>query len=139
MSSQFPPAGAHNIPAYSLPGIPWVTGSTVPAATIVKHSFPLVTNDFTVRNTSAGTTLAVAFTSNGLSSVTRKYFTLTGVQDLKCNFRIKDLFLSATQGAPVVEVIAGLSHVPYSNFPVLTGSISGSSGVENQPVFSGVG
>lgn len=139
MAEQYPNSGPHNASAYVLPGIPWVTGSTLTNAVITHYSFPCATNSFTVRNTTAGTTLAVGFTANGLSSTARKFFTLTGVQDLKLDFRIKDMYLSATIGLPVVEVIAGLSHVPYSSFPVMTGSVSGTSGTETYPLFSGVG
>lgn len=136
---QNPKSGPHSNIAYAAPGWPWVTGSTPPTASIVHISFPTATTSLFIRNTSSSTTLSVAFTSNGLKSDVRKYFTLTGGQELDLKLRTKDLFVSATAGSPTVEIIAGLSYVLYSDFPTLTGTVSSSSGLENPPLFSGVG
>lgn len=135
MSLNYPKSGPNDLAAFSMPGIPWVTGSTIPAATIFKHSFPCATTGLVVRNTVASTTLAVGFSSNGLNSVFRKYFTLTGAQELRLNVRVKEIFLSASQGAPVAEVVAELSTCGYSDFPILTGSVSGAA----NPWFNGIG
>lgn len=137
MSTHWPKAGPNDVASYVISGIPWVTGSTLPAASIVRYSFPAATKMLVVRNTTASTTVAVGFTANGLNGVFRKYFTLTGVQESPVlELRVKDLFLSATQGAPVVEVVAGLTQVLYADFPLLTGSISGTGEI---PLFRGVG
>ncbi len=134
MAMNYPSPGPNDVGSYLISGIPWVTGSTVPAATIVHYTFPCVTRTFVVRNTAAaGTTLAVGFTANGLNSVFRNYFTLTGGQEEKLDLRVKDLYVSATQGTVTIEIVAGLTQVPYDQFPVLTGSLTGSA------LFSGVG
>ena len=139
MSMQWPKAGPNDVASYSISGVPWVTGSVMPATAIVQYSFPAVTRDLVVRNTTASTTLAVGFSANGMKSVFRKFFTLTGVQELKLELRVKDLFLSASQGVPTVEVVAGLTQIMYPDFPVLTGSISGSTGIVDIPLFRGIG
>lgn len=136
MTLLYPKAGAGDVASYAAPGIPWVTGTLMPASTIVRFSFPAATRQLIVRNTTASTTLAVGFSQNGMNGVFRNFFTLTGVQELKVDLRVKDLFVSATQGTPVVEVVAGLSQVLYSDFPILTGSISGTGVI---PLFRGIG
>ena len=140
MSSNYPSPGPQDINAYSIPGIPWVTGSTMPAASIVHVTFPFATSYFIVRHTSGsssgnqpGPVLSVGFTANGMGTVQSNYFTLTPGTELHLPFRCVDLFLSATQGTPPYEIVAGLSMVPYKNFPVLTASVTSSA------LFSGVG
>jgi hypothetical protein len=134
MAMQSPKSGPNDVGSYQLSGIPWVTGSTLPATSIVHYSFPGVTKFFVVRNTgAAGTSVAVGFSENGLKSQFRNYFTLTSGQELSLELRVKDLYLSATQGpSATVEVIAGMTPIMYRDFPVLTGSNSGS-------FFSGIG
>lgn len=136
MSMHWPKAGPNDAASYVIPGVPWVSGTTLPATTIVHYSFPAATRELIVRNTTAGSTVAVGFSANGMNTVFRKFFTLTGVQELKLEVRVKDLFLSASVGTPAVEVIAGLSQVLYADFPILTGSVSG---VGNIPLFNGIG
>ena len=133
----YPGAGAQDLSAYSLPGIPWVTGSTVSSITL--YTFPCATNFVTVKNTTTNTTVAVGFTLNGLNPVTRKYFTVAGGAEEKLEVRVAQLFLSASSGAPVVEVIAGLSTCPFKSFPVLTASFTDADGTYTSPMMSGVG
>ena len=144
MTLLWPTPGASDNGSYSAPGIPWVTGSTMPTATIVHISFPAATKFVTVRHTSGSSSgnqpvpvLSVGFTQNGMGVVQSNYFTLLPGTEEKMDIRIKDLFLSATQGAPPYEIIAGLSVVLASSFPTLTGSISGST--NQNSLFSGVG
>lgn len=141
MSNQWPGSGWNDVGAYALPGIPWVSGSTLPEATIVQLTFPAATTFFTVRNTAAaGNTMTVGFSLNGMGLTTLRHnFTLTGGQEQKLELRTTQLFLSATQGAPTWEVVAGLSTVMYSKFPIMTGSYSGSTGNATLPIFSGIG
>ena len=136
MALHWPKAGPNDAASFVIPGIPWVTGSTLASSTIVKYSFPAATRDFTIRNTTAGSTVAVGFSANGLSPIFRKFFTLTGVQELNLELRVKDLYLSASQGAPTIEIVAGLSQVLYADFPVLSGTISGTGDI---PLFNGIG
>jgi hypothetical protein len=84
--------------------------------------------------------MTVGFSLNGMSLTTLRHnFTLTGGQEQKLELRTTQLFLSATQGAPTWEVVAGLSTVMYSKFPIMTGSYSGSTGNATLPIFSGIG
>lgn len=132
MATQYPGSGPNDASQYVVSGIPWVTGSTI-AAGVIHLSFPGVTKFLTVRNISAsGSQARVAFTQNGLLNAQRNYIALGGGESLTLDLRVKDLYLSSTAGAPTVEVIAGLTTISYSAFPVLTGSTTGS-------VFSGVG
>lgn len=127
-----PRPGPSYVPAFQLPGIPWVTGSTLATGEERSYSFPNATNFVTVRNVapSGSTSLAVAFTSNGLKAVNRNFLTLSGSQTITMDVRIKSIFLSNSVGLPglTFELLAGLTPVHESDFPVLTGSnMSGSA------------
>ena len=74
MSSSWPKSGPNFLPAYQLPGIPFVTSSAaseVPGpdsnsiSLPVKVEFPYVTNFITVRNTGINE-LRVGFTADGV-------------------------------------------------------------------------
>lgn len=138
MPFEYPTRGANDVSSYFASGIPWVTGSTLAAATVVHYSFPAVTKKFIVRNTGTGT-IAVGFTQNALLIATsqKKFFTLTSGQEETLELRVKDLFLSASSGTPTYEIIAGLTPILYDQFPVLTGSVSGTTNLNN--LFSGIG
>lgn len=118
MSTQ-PPSGPGNVGEYQLSGIPYIVSGSVTAGTPVQHSFPFVSRDIHFRN--RGTqTLVIGFTRLGSLGTAR--FTLNMSESLTLNVRTKEIFFNATSGSTFYEVVAGLTRIPYSNFPILTAS-----------------
>lgn len=126
--------GAGATAEYMASAIPWVTSSVMVTQGYKEVNFNFVTKFFTIKNTAASTTtLSVAFASGGFTAANSNFFTLTGGQSFSGDLRVKSLFLSASQGVPSFELIAGLTRIPKHMFPVITGSFEGSSS------FDGVG
>lgn len=132
-------SGFNNVDAYLMPGIPWVTGSTAAAGSTVQYTLPCATRFLLIRNTGAAGSLAIGFTLNGMKSINHNFFTLTAGQEENLRIRTAQIFVSASSGTPTYEIVAGLSIVPYKSVPIMSSSISGSDGVVNPPIFSGVG
>ena len=106
----------------------------------------MATREIIVRHLSGAGNIAtpaakvtVGFTSLGMTTTNHRYLTIDGGSEVRMNVRVKSLFISATNGTPSWEVLAGLSMVHNSHFPTITGSISGSDGVDEPAIFSGVG
>ena len=133
MPFEYPTPGAQHGGAFFPSGLPWVTGSTMAAGTVVHYSFPAVSKRVLVRNTAGAGTLTFAFTQNGLGSVQHNFITLTAGQEENLELRVKDIFLSASSGTPTYEVVAMMTTILYDQFPVLTASVTASH------LFSGVG
>lgn len=118
---------------YQSSGVPFVTSSATNevGATPISVTFPFVTRWIQVFNTdsTAGDTLRIGFTQNGVSAVqTANYMILSGGQstarlELKCD---QLWFLKHGANPASFSVIAGLTNVPPDRFFVM----SGSSGVE---------
>jgi len=117
-----PRPGPGNVSEYMVSGIPWVTASTLGAGEERLISLPSVSRFITIKNETTSTTMAVAFTQNGFKAANSNYFTLTGGESYENQLRVKDLWLSASVGASAFELIAGLTSIHRSDFPVLTGS-----------------
>jgi hypothetical protein len=122
-------SGPNFVPAYQISGVPYVTSSAGdPVSTTVpkKITFPFVTRFFTVTNLSIDP-LRVGFSENGVKGVeTNNYFIVHasssyGLQELRC----KELYLMS-DGPGTVEwsLVAGLTSVPWSEFPILTGTLN---------------
>lgn len=109
--------GPGSLAEYMISGIPWVTASNIPA-NILEIDFLNVTSFFTVKNTSLNT-INVAFTQNGFNS--GNYFSLASNEVFSADLRIKTLFLSSSATSSF-QLIAGVTSIPASNFPNLTGS-----------------
>ena len=137
MATDWPKTGPNFVPAYISSGIPFVSASTnneAPAAnTTVKFSFPFVTKFFQVE--SLGGDLKFGFSDLGtLGTVTDNAIKVANnakseIYDMRC----KEIYLTGDGGAATFKIIAGLTTIPASNFPTLTGSVAG---VES---FEGVG
>lgn len=99
---------------YLLPGIPYLTSSTMSAGTL-EVRFPYISKNIIITNTSAtgsGLDMRVGFTLSGVTS--SNYFTLTPQQTLDFNARTGFLYLSSST-APTYEVICEMStavHAP---------------------------
>ena len=129
MSGNWGPPAHNFVPEYQQSGIPFVTSSAANEVTDapIQVSFPYVTRWVKIFNTDgvAGDTLRVGFTQNGVNSVeTANYFILSGSEsterlELKC----KEIWLRRHgSNNASFSVLAGLTNVPASSFPSLTGS-----------------
>jgi hypothetical protein len=160
MSFNHPKAGPNFVPAYQLSGIPYVTSSIsnteVPnagggaAVGPIKISFPYVSKLLTVRNTGAND-LRVAFSFTGsydpgatvkgggavpaTNSFGRNYFLVpagaAGKDSIQTfDIRCKEVFLFGNGGTTGFSLMAGLTTIKADQFPILTGSVNGSTGFE---------
>ena len=150
-----PSPGASYVPAYQTSAIPFVTSSAtlsdVPAAGTasdpINIKFPYVTKNLLIRNIGAND-LRLAFSYSGSfapgenhnggtksSHQQRNYFLIptgsaaanaeaTQIFDIRC----KEIFLLGDQGPTGFSLVAGLTTINASNFPVLSAS-SGWKGV----------
>jgi len=138
MANNWQKAGPNHVPAYITSGIPFVTSSTAneaPAgATTVKFSFPYVTKFFQIEN-AGGNSLKFGFSDLGtLGTVTDNSVTVAaGARSEIYDMRCKEIYFTGGSGATAFKIIAGLTTIPASNFPILTGSIDGTGS------FDGVG
>ena len=127
MATNWPKTGPNHAPAYISSGVPYVTASAAnevpqsPAGTL-RFSFPFVTKFFQIENTDSAQALRVGFSDLGVKgSVTSNYMSVaagekTDVLELRC----KELYFGGTGGPSSFRIIAGLTTIPASNFPILT-------------------
>lgn len=129
MSLNNPVLGEGYVPAYQISAVPYVTASDISLGETKEFSFERVTRFFTVKNKTAGTSLAISFTQLGLTTANSNFFTIGGSESFTGDFRTSKLFLSGAAGASLeFELIAGLTNIPVKNFLTITGS-NGFSGV----------
>ena len=121
--STFASPGAGALSEYLVSGIPWVTSSQVPAS-ILSVDFLNVISFFTIKNTSSSS-IKVSFTQNGFN--TGNYFSLSANEVFSADLRVKSLFLSSSLTSSF-ELVAGVTSIPASNFPNLTGSVNPGNG-----------
>ena len=136
-------AGPSDVPSYQLSAVPFVRSSThdevgTGAGDVINVKFPQVTRFFVVKNTdpSTGGTLKVGFTENGVLSLgsnvsgtsptvaqEANFFMLGGGETTpRMEIRCKELFFHASGSDVGFTIMAGLSPVGQTQFPVLTGS-----------------
>ncbi|MAG27634.1 hypothetical protein CMI47_19035 [Candidatus Pacearchaeota archaeon] len=140
--------GANFVPAYEVSGVPFVTSSAANEVVNepVRIKFPYVTRFFVVQNTSQNW-LRVGFSENGVtgtlgSKEANNYLLVSGNQvTSRLELRCKELWFAADAGtAPTsFSLIAGLTGIQNSEFPVLTGTLTGSNNNYQSPRFEGVG
>jgi len=129
MSLNNPVLGEGYVPAYQISAIPYVTSSNITLGQIKEFDLGFVTRFFTVKNKTAGSTLAVAFTQRGLETSVSNYFTVGGSESFAGEFRTGAIFLSGSAGASIdFELVVGLTNIPVKNFLTITGS-NGYTGV----------
>lgn len=140
MSLNYPKPGPNSVPSYQMSGIPYVTGSgpnTENLSTTKRFDFPYVTKFLTFSNNTSGEELFVAFSAEGMTGLPsdpgiKHIFTVPGVSVTNLEVRCKSIFLKSSAGIQW-SVCAGLTNIPSSEFPVLTGSING------ELAFEGIG
>lgn len=139
MANDWQKAGPNHVPSYITSGIPFISSSAfneAPAgSTTVKFSFPYVTKFFQIENAGGSNSLKFGFSDLGtLGTVTDNSITVAAgerseIYDIRC----KEIYFTGGSGATSFKIFAGLTTIPSSNFPVLTGSIDG------EAAFDGVG
>lgn len=129
MSLSNPVLGEGYVPAYQISPIPFVTASSLSAQETKRYEFNSVTKSLFVQNlSSAGNTIALSFTENGLKPANSNFITIAGGESFSQDLRTSVLFVSASLGTPSFQVFAGLTNIPVKNFLTVTGS-NGYSGV----------
>lgn len=128
-------AGPNSVPAYQLSGVPFVTSSSPTGVTTTpyKITFPYVSRFMVVRNLST-TDLRVGFSANGVSG--SNYFVVSsGSTTPRLEVRCKEVYFMQHSASPTgFSLLAGLTSIPNSAFPVLTGSVTSGSAA-----FEGIG
>jgi hypothetical protein len=109
-------------PEFIPSGIPYVTGAILTLGQTQQVSFGYITRSVTVRNYTASTALAVAWTNNGLKPANGNYFILSGSESYADELRCTSIFLSASVGSPTYALVAGLTRIPASAMETITGS-----------------
>jgi hypothetical protein len=130
MPLQNPSYGLGYVPAYQLPGIPYITSSILAPAlgsVPVEVHFPYVTRKVTVRN-DGGVGLRVGFSVNGITGSQTNYFVLQAGQTFSEEMRVASVFMvSAVTGSATYATVIGVqTPIPSS---ALSDNWSGSLGV----------
>jgi hypothetical protein len=123
MSLAWPQSGEYNVSAYQMSAMPYVTSSIINNGEVHRYNFPYVTRFIDVVNRgSAGNTIALGFTENGVLS-TGNYVTLDSGASVKEEVRTTALFISCSSGTNVkYQILCGLTTIPAKNFLVLSAS-----------------
>ena len=134
--------GINDVGSYQVSGIPYITGSAALATGFDKEqmiSFPAVTKQITIKNTSSGQTAAnliVSFSSakdvGDRDTFNGKHFitlfspanaTTQGKQsEITLDAKVKELFVRAEGAACTWELYASLTGIMVANMPALSGS-----------------
>lgn len=123
MPLNYPSQGEGYTAPYQISATPFVTSSTVVLGETREVNFGYVTRFVVVRNLSPSTTLAVAFTENGLLPANSNYFMLSGSESFSADLRMDRIFLSGSSGASCdFTVIGGLTTIPARFMTLITGS-----------------
>jgi len=112
--------GFNFVPAYTAPGLPWVSSGALTTAT-TRLDFPFVSRSIVIANNSAaGSLLRVGFTQPGINGT--RYFLLDGKQNITLDIRVKEIFLQGDSGAINYALCANLSSIQARMMPDLSGS-----------------
>ena len=138
MANDWQKAGPNHVPSYITSGIPFISSSAsgeAPSGATVKFSFPYVTKFFQIENADSTNSLKFGFSDLGtLGTVTDNSITVAaGARSEIYDMRCKEIYFTGVGGTSTFKIFAGLTTIPSSNFPVLTGSIDG------EVAFDGVG
>ena len=130
MALKNPSVGEYYTPAYQMSGIPFVTSSIVNLGQIKEVVFSHISKFVTIKNHStSANTLALSFTSNGLTTSNSNYYILSGSESITTEVKTDRIFISGSAGASVsFSVLAGLTVIPSAAMLPVTGS-NGYSGV----------
>ena len=124
-------AGLHNVGSYQVGGTPYLTGTVVdpldPNLGEVKISFPNVTKNILVVNTTASVPIRVHFNSAADGNVIagHHYFTLEDKKDsISLNSKCKEIYISleTTAASGSFELVADLTGIATVEMFALTGA-----------------
>ena len=128
MALNHPSQGEYYTPAYQMSAVPFITSSTLTLGQIKEIRFSHISKFITIKNTAAGTAMAVAFTENGLKTSNSNYFVLSGSDSFSGELRASSMWISGSVGAATFSLVAGLTLIPTGTMLHLTAS-NGYSGV----------
>lgn len=123
MVMQYPHAGLNNSGEYSAPGLPWVRTSNALNGTPEQLNFEYVSRDCVIKNnaSSGGADLFVGFSVNGIVNGPERYRLKPG-EEINFSGRFKEIYIMGVSGTPEYSIYAGLTFIPESLLPSLTGS-----------------
>ena len=130
MSLNYPATGEYHQPSYQVSALPYVTSSVISCGELHRYDFPYVTRfiDVVNRGSSAGDTITVGFTQNGILN-TGNYVSVDQNASVNEEIRTTVLFVSCSSGTSVnYQLFCGLTTIPSKNFLTITGS-NGHAGV----------
>ena len=137
MALNHPKSGPNNTPQYQMSGVPFVYNGSAPAlstdpADTLEVSLSYVSKNLTITNTHGSNKLRVAFTARGpISSGPKNYITVSAGETVTYDFRCKSVFFMSSAGSTTsFRLAAGLTTIKASEFPILTGSIDGTTAFE---------
>lgn len=121
-------AGLQNVGSYQVGGTPYLTGGVVPSGQEVQISFPQVTKNVLVSNTSGSIGIRVHFNSSTTPNVIsgHHYFTLSNKGDnVTFNQKCTEIFISLENPAGhdgSFELVADLTGIDQVEMFPLTGA-----------------
>lgn len=128
VSLNYPKIPHNYVPEYQQSSIPWVTSSYVATAgDIHKLSFPAVTRFVVIHNgdKTGNSELLIGFTSASIAGLTGSgnHFHLhSGETTIPWEIKCTDIYITADANNTKYSIIAGLTNIQRSAFPVLTAS-----------------
>lgn len=115
-----PKPGAHMASEYQSSGLPWVRTLVWPATpTLVE--LPKVSRALVVRNLDGSNPLRVGFTENGIEG--ENFFEVPANSSERLELRVKQVYLMGPDGPVTGSLLAELTTIDASQFPVLSGSV----------------
>lgn len=115
-----PPPGPNSVPDYLVPGVPFLTSSTLPVSGALGYALPFVSRDVVIRNTGAGD-LLIGVSKAGTNPNSGNCFSIPTGQFQVFEWRTTTIFLSSSAGT-TFSLSSGLTLIPARNFPLLTAS-----------------
>jgi hypothetical protein len=118
-----PVAGTGYAAEFQSSALPWMTSSVAPnAGSPVRYVLPMVTRFVTIINTALSGSLSIGVTYLGVTMSQNKVIIPPGVQ-MTLEWRITNLFIQGEGGYnPAYSLACGLTTVPITAMPLLTGS-----------------
>jgi hypothetical protein len=118
-------SGIGYAPEYQVSGLPYLSSGAL-TTTPTRIDFPFVTRDLVFVN-SGSDSMRVGFTAAGISG--SNWIKVLANTTLRLELRVKSVFIQADATTTAYSMCAGLTTVPQSQMPTITGSMgSGSMG-----------